>query len=75
MKRKRASHHDGDLKKGTHIRFNLVNYDKYYRRVETTGEVTEGTVIRREGDGYVVRVDGQQLPFYVKVEDILGEET
>lgn len=65
-----------DLKKGTHIRFKVVNYTADYERECVVGidEDLAGKVVAREGDGYAVRVNGYKLPFYVRPEDILGEE-
>lgn len=61
------------MKKGNRIRFKVANYTATHQRIEATGEVAEGTVIRREGDGLVVRVIGYELPFYVMPDDILEE--
>ncbi len=60
------------MKTGTKIRFKVANYNAG-KRIEETGEVADGTVIRREGNGFVIRVEGHELPFYATHDDIIEE--
>lgn len=56
------------------IRFRVTQYDADRRVLSHTGEIQEGTVLRSEGDGWMVQVTGSELPYYVTEADILQED-
>lgn len=59
------------MKKSTRIRFKAANYSADHKLIEQTDEVAEGAIVKREGDGFVVRVEGHELPYYVMPDDII----
>lgn len=62
------------MKENTRIRFKVVNYGQGKQRIKETGEEAEGTIIRSDGDGYAVHVEGVELPYYVEPKDIIRDK-
>lgn len=63
---------------GNCIQFQHVRYDANFNEKERTGDVYEGRIVganlnhpSKKYRGYIVRVEGNELPHFVREKDIL----
>lgn len=58
------------MKAKQRIRFRVTEYASDKTINCRTDEVLDGVIVRSDGEGWLVAVTGQELPYYVTEDDI-----